>query len=1145
MAWTKPDAPSLRASFLGQIVARPVAMTMLVLSVAVFGLVSFFKLRVDLLPEISYPTLTVRTSWPGSAPEDVEQRLSMRVQEALATLPHLVRTTSTSRAGASDVVLEFEWGTEMTFAVQDVREKLDGVFLPRGAERPLILRYDPNLDPILRIGVAVPKGASSVDDLARLRWLTEKRIERELETVSGVAAVQVRGGVQEEIRVSVDPYKLAAHGLDPEMIATRLAQENINASGGALREGSAEYLVRTLNEFGSIEEIADLAIAQRGDAAIRVRDVADVRRTGARRTVISRIDGAEAIEVDIYREAGSNIVQVADRVKERLNGTAEQRAWTEKLVAEGREREAETVDGRARANFLSWKHRKDARFEILSDQSTFIRAAIEEVQASALTGSLLSILVLWLFLRRVAPTLIIGLAIPISVIATFAPMFLGEVSLNLMSLGGLALGVGMMVDGAIVVLESIERCRDEGDDTYSAAVRGTREVAGAVTSTVITTIAVFAPILFVTGIAGQMFGDQSVAVVASLTVSLFVALFFIPVLCALPGLSGGIRSTTASSAVPRTAIAPPGATVRSGRIERLIRAWFEGTALAFGWLLRGITLAFGALGKGLNLLVWPLGAGFNWFWLGVERFYSGLLKRALAAPYIVLVVAALACWGAWARLPAVGSELIPDIHQGEFTAHVQLEASAPLERTDSILTGLEQRVRALPDVRSTALVCGIEPDTLSRDPEGPNTGRLSVRLRDGIEPEREDALAEEVRALVREHPAVVSVEIRRPTPFALEAPIAVEVRGRDLDQLAAVADEVRARLERIPALSDVRTSARPGHPEARITFDRDKTLEYGLDLTRVTNLVRDQVLGNVSTRFNEGEDRIDVRVQGDIDVLSSLDSVLDLVVNPEAPTPVPLRAVADVRRVQGPAEIRRLGNTRAVVVTAAGRGLDLGGLSKRIQAEIADIQVPEDVLVELGGQKREMEEGLESMGFALWLAIFLVYVTMAVQFESVLQPLVIMVTVPLSAIGVVLALDLFEVKLSVMVLLGVVILAGVVVDNAIVLLDRVNQQRERGLSVREALLDAGHIRLRPIMMTTLTTTLGLLPMSGWMPALPGLGAGSSQGAELQRPLAVTMIAGMVIGTLLTLVVIPAIYDLLFGTLQRRASRARAAAESGA
>ncbi|MBM3976899.1 MAG: efflux RND transporter permease subunit [Planctomycetes bacterium] len=1126
MASPVAETRDRRASLIGRIVARPVAMTMLVLSVAVFGLVSFAKLRIDLLPEISYPTLTVRTSWPGSAPEDVEQRISERVQEALSTLPHLVRTSSISRAGASDVVLEFEWGTQMTFAVQDVREKLDGVFLPRGAERPLILRYDPNLDPILRIGVAKPAGLSSPDELAQLRWLTEKRIERELETVPGVAAVQVRGGIEEEILVSADPYKLAAHGLDPEAVATRLAQENINASGGALREGSAEYLVRTLNEFGSVDEIADLALVRRGDAAVRVRDVARVERTAAKRTVISRLDGAEAVEVAIYREAGANIVEVADRVKQQLFGTPEQQAWTRKLVAEGREREAETVDGRARADFLAWKHRKDARFELLSDQSTFIRAAIDEVRSAALTGSLLSILVLWLFLRRLAPTIIIGLAIPISIVATFAPMFIGDVTLNLMSLGGLALGVGMMVDGAIVVLESIERCREDGDSPFDAAVRGTQEVAGAVTSTVITTIAVFAPILFVTGIAGQMFGDQSVAVVASLTVSLFVALFFIPVLCALPGLSGAERRDGAAAGPP----------------EYESKNFFSGlgrvASFAFGVPLRGLLAVLRVVGTCLGWLLSPVSKAFNWIWMRVERGYEGVLRLALVAPLAVLALALLVGWLAWWRLPSVGSELIPDIHQGEFTAHVQLEESTPLDRTDAILSELDRSVRASAEVRSTALVSGIEPDTLSRDQEGPHTGRLTVRLREGVGAAREDSFSEEVRTLLERHPAVVAVEIRRPTPFALESPIAVEVRGRDLEALTEVAAQVRARLLTIDDLTDVRSSARPGHPEARITFDRDKTLEYRLDLAKVTNLVRDQVLGNVSTRFNEGEDRIDVRVQGDPAMLSSLDSVLDLVVNPGSASPLPLRAVAEVSRVQGPAEIRRLGNTRAVVVTAAGRGLDLGGLSQRIEREIGDLQVPADVVVEVGGQKREMEEGLRSMEFALWLAIFLVYVTMAVQFESVLQPLVIMVTVPLSVIGVVLALDIFEVKLSVIVLLGVVILAGVVVDNAIVLLDRVNQQRGRGMDVRAALIEAGTTRLRPIMMTTATTVLGLLPMSGWLPVLPGLGSGSSQGAELQQPLAITMIAGMILGTLLTLVVIPALYELLFGTLERRAGRAR-------
>ncbi len=509
-----------RSAFLDFVTGRPVAISMAMLSLAVFGIVSFFKLRQDLLPEVSYPTLTVRTSWPGAAPEDVEQRISQRVSEALSTLNGLVRSSSSSRAGASDVLLEFDWGTPMTFAVQDVREKLDGVFLPDGVERPLILRYDPNLDPILRIGLTSKRQfegeAAAIEELKALRWVAENRIERDLESLEGVAAVSVRGGLQEEIRVRLNPYQLAARQLDPSEVASRLAQENVNAAGGSLREGSTEYIVRTVNEFTDLEEIRDLSVARRGSAQVRLRDIAEIDAGYEKREVVTRIGGREAVELAIYREAGSNIVLLADRVREKLFGTPEQQAFVEKRAkeqAESGSASGDTFRDRQQGNFLAHELRQEVDLTLLSDQSVFIEDAVKDVRDAALIGAGLAVLVIWVFLRRLAPTVIIAISIPLSVVVTFAPMFLAGVSLNIMSLGGLALGVGMLVDNAIVVLESITRCREEGDRLRDAAIRGTREVAGAVTASTLTTISVFAPIVFVSGIAGQIFGDQALTVV--------------------------------------------------------------------------------------------------------------------------------------------------------------------------------------------------------------------------------------------------------------------------------------------------------------------------------------------------------------------------------------------------------------------------------------------------------------------------------------------------------------------------------------------------------------------------------------------------------------------------------------------------------
>ena len=1137
---TPPPAPAQRAGDdatrgLGFVTRRPVAITMFMVAMAVFGAVSLGKLTMDLLPEISYPTLTVRTTWEGAAPEDVETRISERLQETLATLPDLVRTTSTSRAGVSDVVLDFDWGTSMTGTVQDARLAIDGVRLPDGSERPLILRYDPNLDPILRVGIATPASARSSspeERLIALRWLADNRLKRELENLEGVAAVEVRGGLEEEIRVRLDPHRLAALSIPLAEVDRRLAQENLNASGGSLLEGSTEYLVRTHNEFTSPEEIADLGVAQRGGTTIRIRDLGEVTRGHKKREVVTRIAGEESVELAVYREAGANIIEVAERVKAALFGTERQKEKAAELLAKEAAGEAGAARGwgaQQETDFLAWRYRDEVALEVLSDQSRFIEGAVEDVKQAALLGALFAVLVIFAFLRRLSATVVIGTAIPISVVVTFAPMYLVDVSLNIMSLGGLALGVGMLVDNAIVVLESITRCREEGDDLAAAAVRGVREVAGAVTASTLTTIAVFAPIAFVSGVAGQIFGDQAVAVVSSLAVSLVVAVLFIPMLASRRWLM-----EPGTVAADGTAIDPaPGLTEglpfdAAHAVSTPLAIAGRGALRLLGLAVRLVGLVAVLLHRAGALVLWPVARLFDLAFGALDRAYGLVLRGALRVPIVVIALAGLLFWNAWGRLDTLGTELLPEIHQGEFLAHVTMPVGTPLERSVVVMEELDAEVRRLDGVAGTALTVGVEDETLTRRVEGPNTARLSVRLDDvAREPELEEAAVARVRSLLLDHPAVLSVEVQRPTPFALDAPVAVEVRGNDLELLAEVGYRVRDRLEGLAGLADVAINLRPGHPEALVAFDRDKTAEYGLDLATISNLVRDNLLGTVSTRFSQGDDRIDVRVQGDEDALATLEDVLDLVVNPGSPTPVTLRAVADLRLVQGPAEIRRVDNSRAVVVTAETAGLDLGGSAARIEAALESLEVPREVRVVLAGQKRELDQTQGSMRFALLLAIFLVYVVMAAQFESLVQPFVILLTVPLAGIGVIHALEWTGTSLSVVVFIGVIMLAGIVVNNAIVLVDRINQKRAAGLGLKAAILDAGRARLRPILMTTATTALGLLPMTGWLEGVPVIGAlGSGDGAELRAPMAIAVIAGLVSSTLLTLVVVPTVYEVL-------------------
>ena len=1132
-------------SRLGFVATRPVAITMFMLALAVFGVVSLQKLPVDLLPEISYPTLTVRTAYPGAAPEDVEDRASVRIQEQLSTLPNLVRTTSVSRAGFSDVLLEFGWGTNMTFAVQEVRDRLDGVFLPEDAERPLILRYDPNLDPILRIGVKPSEGLPGQgsggrdldeEDFIRLRWLAEKRIKRDLESLPGVAAVHVRGGLEEEIVVHVDPHKLAELDIDPAEIGNRLAQENLNASGGQIREGSTDYLVRTLNEFQDLDEISELALVRRGNATVRLSDVATVERTFAEREVVTRLNGSEAVEIAIYREAGANIVAVSETVQKAVFGDEKQQKHAREKLSQGPE-EAKRLswEDRRKLNYIGWIFRDECELELLSDQSTFISAAVDDVKQAAVLGALLAVLVMWVFLRSLAATLIIGVAIPISVVVTFAPMLLLDVSLNIMSLGGLALGVGMLVDNAIVVLESITRCREQGDSLGRAAVRGVSEVSGAITASTLTTVAVFAPIVFVHGIAGQIFGDQAVTVVSSLLVSLLVAVLFIPMLASRRVLAGKSLGITAAGQEAR---APYRGLLREFRLNEFSFRPLELLPSLFTFagrvlLLLGFFLlrSLGAVAVGIHklgaLVTWPVRRLFDGFWGWLEALYPRLLGAALRIPIVIMAAATLLGWFAYERMGKLGLELLPEIHQGEFTAHVGLTVGSPLQETDAVLRELEREVRAIPGVALCALTVGVEEDTLTREIEGEHTARLTVRLTpEASSFAREEQVLEQVRRMLEAHAQVRTADVTRPTPFALESPVAVEIKGHDLDVLGAIGEEVRLRLEEIEGLEDIRTTVRPGHPEARVTFDRDKTLEYGLDLGAVSTLVRDQVMGKVSTRFVEGDERIDIRVRGDRDILATIEDVMDLVVNPTGLRPVPLRSVAAVEEVRGPAEIRRVGNSRAVVVTAATSGLDLGGVTRSIETALASLVTPKEVGVELGGQKREMDAGVKSLKFALLLAIFLVYVVMASQFESLIQPFVILFSVPLAGVGVVFALDMLAMPVSVVVFIGLILLAGIVVNNAIVLVDRINQGRLAGMETRAAILAAGHARLRPILMTTATTVLGLLPLTGWLAGVPLIGElGAGEGAELRAPMAVTVIAGLVSSTLLTLLVIPVVYQL--------------------
>ncbi len=1251
------------AGFFKFTTTRPVAILMVVIGVCVFGFISYQQLAVNLMPDISYPSLTVRTEIPGTAPEEVETIVSRPVEQALGLVTNLVNISSISKAGQSDVKLEFTWDTDMTAATADVREKLDQVFLPEEAKRPIILRYDPTLDPILRLGVF---GDTL---LTRMRYRAEEEIERQLETIEGVAAVKVKGGLEEEIRVELDEQKLTLIGIDIQQVRQRLQQENVNLAGGNLREGQAEYLVRTLNEFRSVEEIGNVVIGMWNGREIRIKDVGEVKRATREREIITRINGQESVEIEIYKEADANIVAVAERVKRRVFGTPAQQAYVRKMKKQaenegnegkGKNDRSQAGLSRAMTNFIANSLPDNMQIEILSDQSVFIQNSVDEVKKTALYGGLFAILVLFIFLRKISSTLIVGIAIPVSVIATFAPMKLYGVSLNIMSLGGLALGIGMLVDNSIVVLESIARCREEGDDLISATIRGVSEVGSAVFASTLTTVAVFFPIVFVEGIAGQIFGDMALTVVFSLFASLAVALFLIPMLASRSiaqfGAGSGLHSLLQQSILnfpamnEFTSLREKAASMRlsektlavvkamvltvvqaAGKEFLLLLAWILALLKGFllipaalllpivaglqrvrliktkfseriihwsgnqqlaskidgvwptylryevlssiaeffrGWqrkfssagivkkivrliVLLPAYLIYGILRFVLHLLIELLFRTVHFFFFSIavllkavgfllallfaapalllsyvfmagyaaiEKRYPAVLNAALANRSTVLgATAVLFFLTVWGIGPRLGSELIPEVHQGEFHVQVNLPVGTPVEQTDARILPIQEELMQDRAVAKIASVAGADITSNATGEEGEHTAKITVTVDRSVGNliEQEDALISRLRQKMRRYSGI-QWQIARPVLFSFKTPIEVQIHGYNLRTLQEIANQVEEQLQAIPGLDDITTNMQPGNPEVRIIYDRDVLAKYNLNILDVASIVRNKIRGDVATEFKDEDRRIDVLVQLQEEDRRSIENLRRLIVNPGAERAIPLDAVAEIRISEGPAEIRRVDQQRTALISANISGRDLSSVSADIEAVLSRIPMPPEFSYTLAGQNKEMETSINSLMFALALAIFLVYIVMASQFESLVHPFVIIFTIPLALIGVILSLYVLAIPLSIVVFLGMIMLAGIVVNNAIVLVDYINHLRARGLSKIEAIVQAGRVRLRPILMTTLTTVLGLLPMALSM----------GDGAEIRAPMAITVIVGLISSTVLTLLVIPLVYSLV-------------------
>ena len=1021
-------------------IRRPVTVLMVCLVAILLGGIAFVRLPVDLMPEIVYPTLSVRAEYPGVAPEEMENLVARPLEEAFSAAPGVEEITSNSMEGMTNVRVSFVHGTNLDEAANELRQRLDRRrgSLPEDMETPILYKFDVSQFPIMFLTVA----ADNMDP-KELRRFVEKQVQYRLERVPGVAQFTVRGGLRREIHVDLDLTKLRSLGLSVAEVVNVVRRENLNRPVGPVNEGRFELLLRTQGEYKTLEEIRNLVITTRNRVPVYMRDIAAVEDSHEEVRQLVSVNGNPAVRLFVYKQSGANTVEVSDAV------------WKE-------------VE-RIHEDF------RNVHISATGDSATFIRASINNVKRSATQGALLAILILLVFLRSLSSTMIIGVAIPISVISTFTLMYFSGFTLNTISFGGLALGVGMLVDNAIVVLENIFRHREDGMSLRKAAVLGSKEVSGAVIASTLTTLAVFVPLVFISGMASVTFKQLAYVVSFSLLCSLIVALTIVPVL--------------------------------SSRF----------------------------LGKGQPR--WrAMARVVDWFGKGQERLaenYGGLLQWALGHRMATLAVAAALFGVAYLGMPLIGVELQPEADEGEVRVNVELEPGTRVQVTDDVMQKLARIVREkVPEAQNIMVESGGGGFRSS----GQHLGELRIQLVGQLERQRSaKEISMEIRPLMNIQPGMVvrtrvSSMMMRGMGGSGEDRLSVQIRGHDLGILEDLAGKVRDAMATIPGVPEVQISRQPGMPEMVLRVDRIKAATMGLNVSDIADAMETAVGGRRTSMYRQEGDEFNIMVrlkeQDRMDV-AQVGKVPLVTVGGQ---PVPAETVVRMSRQEGPTSIERLDQERIVTVSGTLGNRDLGSVVRDLQAKLVNIPRPSGYEFTYGGEYEEQQEAFQELTFAAILALMLVYMVMAAQFESLRDPLIILFSIPLAVVGVVGILILTGTTFNMQAFLGVIMLTGIVVNNAIILVDYTNQlRREHGMGVFEAVVTAGARRLRPVLMTTTTTVLGLLPMA----------MGIGEGSEMQQPMARVVIGGLISSTLITLVVIPVIYSLLEERTERAEVRAGA------
>jgi hydrophobic/amphiphilic exporter-1 (mainly G- bacteria), HAE1 family len=1013
---------------------RPVTMFMLSGVIVLLGTISLMRLPVDLMPDVSFPSITVRVGYAGVGPLEMEELVTRPIEQAMSAVAGLERLESTSQEGSSRVTLNFAWGTDLNEAADDVRNRLDRVRgrLPEEAEAPVMFKFDANAQPIMGVGV---EAADENFDRVALREIAEHDLSPRLERVPGVASVSVEGGLRRQIHVELSKEKVRALDLPVDRIINLLRTENQNTPVGEIDEGDITYLVRSQGQFENLQEIRDMVVMTRQGVPVYLKDIAEVTDSTEDLRSFTRINGRPGVRMRVTKQSGQNTVEIADTVREEITRI---------------NREMPTL-----------------QLGVLDDSSIFIKRSIAAVKEAAVLGAILVVAIIFLFLRNVRSTIIICTSIPISIIGTFALLYFAGYTLNTMTFGGLALGVGMIVDASIVVLENTFRHMEHGKSRMQAAIDGSEEVWSAILASTLTHIAVFVPLLFLTGVSSILFKQLSIVVMFSLTMSLFVAVTIVPVLCS------------------RLLKLPPPVEQRTGLGGRL----------------------YTSSERFLN---------------GMDAAYSRLITRALHHRAAVIGAGAAMVVAAFLILPTIGFELMPATDEGEVQVTAELPVGTRVERAQEVAARLESLI---PEYVK-------ESDTIITQAGGGGFGggtasRTNATIRLVPKDERTRSSEQIARDLNRQLAGVIpgaiittrasggNQQMTRLLGGGGESRLSLEVRGDDLAEAQRIAVAAKGVMDRVPEVRNARVGRDDGRPELALQIDRPKAAILGLSVNSIASSIRTSVGGTQAAFFRQGGNEYPIVVRLREEDRQRVEDINDILVSTPQGQVLQAKNLLALRNQSGPTEIQRKNQERILRVSAEPE-VTLSEAVAAVNARMSDIRVGPDFAVGFGAEVEQQAEAFKQLQGVLILAILLVYAVMASQYESLRDPFIIMFSVPLAAIGVVAALKLTGTTFSLQAYIGVIMLAGIVVSNAILLVDYTNVLRRRDhIPLREAVETAGRTRLRPILMTTLATILGLVPMS--------LGIG--EGAELQAPLARVVIGGLTASTLITLVFVPTVYTI--------------------